>query len=85
LLARSQAYASLSWFVAAPLTTTIRNIPTAVHLDPQTDGVPRPCIVNLDGIQAVQRTWLDRRIVRLRPTRMQAVERAIHIALGLSY
>jgi len=75
----------LNTLVVAPLTMTLRNIPTAVLLDPQSDGVPHRCIVNLDGIQAVPKQCLDRRIVRLRTTRMQAVERAIHFALALSY
>jgi mRNA-degrading endonuclease toxin of MazEF toxin-antitoxin module len=75
----------LDSIIVASLTTTLRHIPTAVLLDPQLDGVPQPCIVNLDGIQAVPKQCLDRRIVRLRTTRMQAVERAIHFALALSY
>ncbi len=83
LLSRNEAYAVLTWIVATPLTTTIRDIPSAVLLDPRADGVPQPCVVALDNIQAIRRDWLDTLLVRLSPERMQAVDQAIHFALGL--
>ena len=84
LLARNEAYAILTWVTVAPLTTTIRAIPTAVPLQPIADGIPQPCAVSLDNIQTVRKDWLDTVIVRLRAEKMQAVDRAIHFALGLS-
>jgi mRNA interferase MazF len=84
LLARNSAYAVLTWVIVAPLTTTIRNLPTMVRLDPAADGVPRPCVISLDNILAIRKDWLDSRIVPLRPAIMRAVERAIHSALDLS-
>lgn len=83
LLARDQAYAVLTWVIVAPLTTRRRNLPTTVALDPAVDGVPEPCVANLDNLQAIRVAWLDRFIVRLSPTRMEQVERAIHFALDL--
>lgn len=67
LLARNEAYAILTWVVVAPLTTTVRTIPTAVPLDPTADGVPQPCAVRLDNIQAIRKDWLDTLVVHLRP------------------
>ena len=83
LLARDEAYELLTWVMVAPLTTAIRNIPTAVLLDPTADGVPRLCVVNLDAIQAIRREWLGGQVTRLNRERMRAVERAVHFALGV--
>lgn len=69
--------------MVAPLTTTIRRIPTAVALDPAADGVPQPCVVSLDNIQAIQKARLESLLVRLHPRKMVAVDRAIEFALGL--
>lgn len=83
LLARDEAYNLLTWVAVAPLTTTLRNIPTAVTLDPRQDGVPKICAVTLDNVSAIRKQWLDSLVVRLRPERMAEVDRAIHFALGL--
>ena len=83
LVARDQAYQVLTWVMVAPLTTTTRNIPTAVPLDPSRDGVPRPCVVSLDNIQAIRKDWLESVIVQLRPERMREVDAAIRFALDL--
>ena len=83
LLARDEAYAILTWVIVAPLTTTIRDIPSAVLLEPAPDGVPQRCVVSLDNIQSIRRDWLDTMIVAVRPSKMAAVDRAIHFALGL--
>ena len=83
LLARDEAYRVLTWVAVAPLTTTIRDVPSAVRLDPATDGVPRPCAVSLDNLQAIRKDWLDEPIARLRPERMAEVERALRFALGM--
>jgi mRNA interferase MazF len=83
LLARDQAYELLTWVIVAPLTTRLRDLPTAVRLDPDVDRVPETCVVNLDSLQAIRTSWVDRYIVRLAPERMEQVERAIHFALDL--
>lgn len=83
LLARNEAYTLLTWVVVAPLTRRIRRLPTIVVLDPADDGVPELSAVNVDNLQAAERAWLDTYIASLRPERMQAIDRAIHFALGL--
>lgn len=83
MLARNEAYGRLSWLTVAPLTSTIRNIPSEVPLSPQLDGIPQASAINLDHILSVHQSWLDGFIVHLRPERMQAVEQAIHFALAL--
>jgi mRNA interferase MazF len=83
-VARDEAYEILTWVLVAPLTTTVRDIPTAVHLRPESDGVPRPSVVILDQIQAIRLEWLDGRIGKLSSKTMADVDRACRFALGLS-
>jgi len=83
LLARDEAYAILTWVMVAPLTTTLRSIPTAVPLDPHADGVPQPCVVSLDNVQAIRSEWISDRITQLSREKVAAVDRALHFALGL--
>jgi mRNA interferase MazF len=84
LLARDQAYTLLSYVLAAPLTTRIRDLPTTVRLDPTADYVPDVCVVNLDMMQLIRIAWLDRYLTHLSLSRMGEIERAIHFALDLS-
>lgn len=83
LVARNEAYEVLTWVMVAPITTRVRPISTQVPLDPTGDGVPRPCAVVLDNVQAVRVAWLGPRIGRLRQEKMEAVDRGLHAALGL--
>ena len=85
LLARDEAYDVLTWVMVAPLTTVIRDIPTAVALDSRRYGVPEPSVVSLDSIQSIRVDWLRERITRLPPETMAAVERAIHFGLALRH
>jgi mRNA interferase MazF len=84
LVARDEAYTLLTWVMVAPITTTLRDVPTVVHLDPRRDGVPRASAVTLDAVQTIRKEWLDGRIARLGPERMAAVEAALRFALALS-
>ena len=69
----------------APVTSTIRDLDTEVLLG-ESDGLPRLCAVNLDIIATILYTALEKRgrVTRLGLERMRQVDRAIHIALGLS-
>jgi mRNA interferase MazF len=83
LLARDEAYSVLTWVVVAPLTTTIRDIPSAIALRADQDGVPQSSAVALDNLQAIRKDWLESYITRLTPERMQLVDRAILFALDI--
>ena len=67
----------------APLTTTIREIPTEVVLTPEEDGVYTLCAVNLDNIQTVARGQLKERKTALSAPRMREVDTALLFALGV--
>ena len=85
LLARDEAYGLLSWFIVAPLTTTIRPINTAVLLEPGRDHVPARSVVALDNIQLVRSAWIQSRITDLSAERMAEVDKAVHLAMGLRH
>ena len=84
IITRTSALTFLSGITVAPLTTTIRDIPTEVVLTPEEDGVPSRCAVNLDNLQTVQRRGLRRRITSLSPQRMDEVNAALLFALGIN-
>ncbi|MCB0130274.1 MAG: type II toxin-antitoxin system PemK/MazF family toxin [Caldilineaceae bacterium] len=83
VLTRTSALSFLASVTVAPLTTTIRDIPTEVRLTPEDDGVVSLCAVNLDNIQTVARHQLKERMTLLSDTRMRAVDAAILFALGI--
>jgi mRNA interferase MazF len=65
----------------APLTTTIRDIPSEVCLTHK-DGVPKACAVNLDHIQTVSKGRIGALITTLSDERMTQVGQALRFALG---
>ena len=82
LLSRDSAYAVRLYVTVAPVTRRIRGLPVEVPLGP-TDGLPQVCAVNLDNISTVNKNILQQRITSLRPDKLEAVDSAIHFALGL--
>jgi mRNA interferase MazF len=81
VLTRDSALVFLDDVTIAPVTSTIRDIPTEVVPTPE-DGMPRDCAVNLDHIQTVTRARLGGTIATLSATRVSEVESAIAFALG---
>lgn len=84
LLSRDEAYAVRALVTVAPVTTRVRRIAAEVPLGPR-DGMPRPCVVNLDSILTIAKSVLRERVVRLGPEKLNAVDDAIHFALGLRH
>lgn len=83
LLTRDSALPYLTSVTVAPLTTTIRDIPSEVYLTPFDDSVLQTCVANFDNIQTVQKTQLGARITTLDANRLADVDAAIAFALGL--
>lgn len=81
VLTRDAAIPLLHEITVAQITTTIRAIPEEVYLD-QSDGMERPCVVNLDHIQTVPKYKLGTLISVLSRERMSHVGLAIVFALG---
>ncbi len=82
ILTRNSAIPFLTGITVAPLTTTIRDIPSEVLLTPEQDGLPEACVVNTDNIQTVQKNNLGEFIVQLSQERMRQVRAAIEFSLG---
>jgi mRNA interferase MazF len=67
--------------IAAPVTTTIRNISTEVVLG-ASDGLRTRSVASVDNLQLVSRDRLVRRIGRVTAPSMTAICRAVAIATG---
>ena len=81
ILTRDSTIGFLGEVTIAPVTTTIRDIPSEVVLG-QPDGMPRDCAVNLDHIQTVAKGRIGALITSLPQEKMNEVGRALLFALG---
>jgi len=82
ILTRNSAIGFLNALTVAPITTTVRDIPSEVFLTPE-DGLLTNCAANMDNIQTVPKDKLGALIAHLSPARMEEANQAIHFALGL--
>jgi mRNA interferase MazF len=82
LLSRDASYQVRSRVSVVPVTTRVRGLPVEVALG-QEDGLVRACVANADEITTVTASRLARRIGRLAPAKLRAVEDALRFALGL--
>ena len=81
ILTRDGVIDHLNQVVAAPITRTIRSIPTEVVLDVG-DGMPLECVVSLDNTTSVRSSFLTERITTLGPGSMAAICTALRVAVG---
>ena len=82
ILTRSSAIPFLTGVTVAPITTTIRGIPSEIPLTPGEDGVFEDCAVSTDKIRTVQKANLGGFITRLSPERMRQLRDAVEFSLG---
>jgi mRNA interferase MazF len=82
ILTRESVIEYLGEVSVAPVTSTIRDIPSEVQLGIN-DGMSKDCAVNCDHIQTVAKTRIGALITTLSPQRMNAVRRAIRFALDI--
>ncbi|UCD08944.1 MAG: type II toxin-antitoxin system PemK/MazF family toxin [Dehalococcoidales bacterium] len=82
LLSRDEAYMVRELVTVAPITTRIRNIPSEVPLDLE-DGLPKPCVINLDTVTTITKSILSDRLTALSVKKIKAVETALRFALGM--
>ena len=81
ILSRPEAIAVLHTVLVAPLTSTIRGLPSEVVIG-TTEGLKHDSAVNLDHVQTVEPARLSRHIGHLSADRMRAVCRALAVATG---
>jgi mRNA interferase MazF len=84
ILTRDSALEFLGEVTVAPITSTIRDIPTEVVLT-ESDGVGQDCAINLDHLQTISRGKVGALITTLRPPRLAEVRTALLFALGFDY
>jgi mRNA interferase MazF len=82
ILTRDSIIPHLGEVTVAPITTTIRDIPSEVLLSGR-DGMPRECAINCDHLQTVDKTRIGSLITSLSPSRMREARTAIDFALAL--
>ncbi|MDZ7699796.1 MAG: type II toxin-antitoxin system PemK/MazF family toxin [Deltaproteobacteria bacterium] len=82
ILTRDSVIEYLGEVTIAPITRTIRNIPSEVFLS-KTDGMPRNCAVNCDHLQTVSRGKIGALITSLPEIKMVDIARAIRFALNI--
>jgi len=81
ILSRPEAIAVLHTVMVAPVTSTLRGIPSEVPIG-TAEGLKHDSAVNLDHVQTVERARLSRHLGHLNPDKMRAVCRALAIATG---
>ena len=81
VLTRDSALRYLSTATVAPITSSIRGVPSEVPLDEE-DGMKGPCAVNLHNPVTVSQRRLGKRVAHLAPLRMKEVCAALRFSLG---
>ena len=81
VLSRPEAIAVLHTVIVAPITSTIRGLPSEVLVG-TTEGLKHESVASLDHIQTVERARLTRYMGRLGTEKRRAVCRAIAVATG---
>lgn len=81
VLTRESSIGHLSTVTVAPITSTIRDVPSEVILDVE-DGMKNRCVVNLHNLVTISRDRLGKRVAGLSRARMQQVCAALQFSLG---
>ena len=81
ILTRDSVLEYLGEVTVAPVTTTIRDLPTEVFLSKE-EGMPSNCVVNLDHIQTVSKSKIGVLITTLNREKMRQLRAALLFALG---
>lgn len=81
VLTRDSAISYLSTVTIAPITPTIRGVPSEVRLNEE-DGMKTPCAANLHNPVTVSQRRLGKLVVRLGSARMSEICAALRFSLG---
>lgn len=81
VLTRDSAIAYLSSVIIAPVTSTIRGVPSEVVLGDE-DGMKTSCAINLHNAVTVSKDRLGRRVAQLHSRRMNEICAALRFSLG---
>lgn len=81
VLTRDSVIQYLANVTVAPITSTMRGVPSEVILGEE-DGMKTPCAVNLHNAITVSQSRLGRRVGQLGSARMQQICGALRFSLG---
>ena len=81
ILTRESAIRYLSSVTVAPVTSTVRGVPSEVILN-ERDGMKTQCAVNLHNAITVSQDRLGKRVAHLSPERMSQICSALQFSLG---
>ena len=76
VVTRSDAVPVLTWIVVAPVTRTIRQIPTEVALGAN-HGLSVECVASFDNLQPIRRNFLTERLGELGMEDLDEICRAL--------
>ncbi len=82
ILTRDSVLEYLGEVTIAPITTSVRDIPSEVFLS-TADGMPHDCAINCDHLQTVSKGKIGSLITSLPGIKMSEVGRAIRFALDI--
>ncbi|MCY3787094.1 MAG: type II toxin-antitoxin system PemK/MazF family toxin [bacterium] len=68
VVTRDEAIPVLTRILVAPVTRTVRGIPTELILDAD-DGLPQPCAASFDNLQPIRKSFLTDRLGSIRHRR----------------
>jgi mRNA interferase MazF len=81
VLTRNSSIPYLATVTVAPITSSIRGVPSEVVLNEE-DGMKSLCAVNLYNATTVAQARLGKRVAQLRSSRMREVCSALRFSLG---
>ena len=70
VVTRSEAIPVLTGIVVAPVSRTVRDIPTEIRLG-EAEGLPVECVATFDNLQRIRRSALVERVGDLGPRHQQ--------------
>jgi mRNA interferase MazF len=82
ILTRNSVLEYLNEVTVAPITGTVRNIPSEVFLSRE-DGMKKDCAINCDHLQTVSKAKIGSLITTLPLSKMDDVGKAIRFALDI--
>ena len=83
ILTRDNSIAHLSTVTVAPISSTVRDVPSEVILDTD-DGMKRRCAINLHNAVTISKHRLGKRVASLKEHRMIELCAALKFALACS-
>lgn len=82
ILTRTPALSFLRTATVAPITTTIRDIPTELRLS-QAEGMKTVCVAKLDALQTISKHRIGRYVGSVGPKHKTKIREALLFALEL--